>query len=294
MANTNLNGRRVELNEATADFKERKNWGEDYPFVKRFRIHASNVGQTSDENKEMFLAPYPGNANRTLTAWEAALPTVARVFNVSSTSTADAGDQTGAKTLKFVGVNENFELAEETITLSGTSESTTTGTYFRILSAEVATAGSDGGNQGDIKIVHDSKDNHLGYILSAGTNIKPDSKTSIGAAFVPKDYIGFISDITFSTDASVPAIVSIFTRKADINQTLDAGTEFPLVKQYEVVCSDSQLVDNEVDIFLEEGTEVFISKYSSSDPNNSPCYVTFTLTIAKKDYIIGPLTRQRV
>ncbi len=79
-------------------------------------------------------------------------PTTARLHNIVSTSVADDGFPagTGARTVSVQGLDENWDLASETVTLNGTTDVATTITYVRIFRLIVLTVGSGGGNAGVI------------------------------------------------------------------------------------------------------------------------------------------------
>jgi autotransporter-associated beta strand protein len=55
-------------------------------------------------------------------------PTVASVLSIVSTNAADDSAGTGARTVYIEGVNDNYEIVHETVTLDGTAANTYTGT----------------------------------------------------------------------------------------------------------------------------------------------------------------------
>lgn len=77
-------------------------------------------------------------------------PTDARTHDIVSTSANDTSAGTGARTVFIQGLDSNWDLQSETITMNGTSNVATANTYRRIFRMFVQTAGSGGVNAGDI------------------------------------------------------------------------------------------------------------------------------------------------
>lgn len=74
----------------------------------------------------------------------------ATVLKISSSSTDDTSDGTGARTVTIQGLDANYFEQSETITLNGQTAVNTSNTYFRIHRMFVETAGSGGENAGTI------------------------------------------------------------------------------------------------------------------------------------------------
>ena len=70
---------------------------------------------------------------------------------VSSDADDDAGD-TGAITVQISGLDANYVLQSETVTLNGTANVATTKSFLRVWQAQVLTAGTTGTNEGTISI----------------------------------------------------------------------------------------------------------------------------------------------
>ncbi|MFZ9759673.1 MAG: hypothetical protein ACO3CJ_09515, partial [Burkholderiaceae bacterium] len=75
-------------------------------------------------------------------------PTVASVLKISSTSTDDDGDPlgTGARTVFIAGVDGDYNVVSETITMNGQTAVNTTNSYLYVNSFYVVTVGSGGAN----------------------------------------------------------------------------------------------------------------------------------------------------
>ena len=72
------------------------------------------------------------------------------VAQISSSSTADTSAGTGARTVEVFGLDASWNYQSETVTMNGTSNVVTSGTYFRIFRMRVVTAGSGFTNAGNI------------------------------------------------------------------------------------------------------------------------------------------------
>lgn len=77
-------------------------------------------------------------------------PTAARVHALVSSNAADAAAGTGARTVEIQGLDANFAMQTETVTLNGVTPVNTVGSYWIIHRMVVKTAGSGGYNVGAI------------------------------------------------------------------------------------------------------------------------------------------------
>lgn len=77
-------------------------------------------------------------------------PTVASILNIVSTSAADASAGTGARTVFVGGLDGDYNVISETVTMNGTTPVATTGSYLYINQFYVVTAGSGEVNAGEI------------------------------------------------------------------------------------------------------------------------------------------------
>lgn len=84
------------------------------------------------------------------TAWVP--PTAARVHNLASSDDEDggAGTDTGALTAQVFGLDANYALQDETVTLNGTTDAPTANAYTMIHRIECLTFGSAGRNLGAV------------------------------------------------------------------------------------------------------------------------------------------------
>lgn len=77
-------------------------------------------------------------------------PTVASVLKISSSSANDASAGTGARTVFVEGLNGDYNVVSETVTLNGQTAVNTTNSYLYVNKFTVLTAGSGGENDGTI------------------------------------------------------------------------------------------------------------------------------------------------
>lgn len=89
--------------------------------------------------------------------------TAAEILKVASTDANDDGApvDTGARTLFIRGLDINYEIIDETITLNGVGVVDTGNSYLRVLKARVETAGTSGTNEGITTIKNNAQTNTL-------------------------------------------------------------------------------------------------------------------------------------
>lgn len=78
------------------------------------------------------------------------LPTSAAVVSVVSASAADDEGSTGAEKVDIQGLDANYNLQTEEVTMNGTSAVTTTNTFIRVFRMRVTQAGTGEVNAGNI------------------------------------------------------------------------------------------------------------------------------------------------
>tara|TARA_A200000159_G_scaffold68457_3_gene63358 strand:+ start:14708 stop:15460 length:753 start_codon:yes stop_codon:yes gene_type:complete len=124
--------------------------------------------------------------------------TSAGVLTVTSSDTDDAASGTGARTVTVEGLDANYNLVSETLTVGGSAG---TIEFYRVFRAFVETSGSSGTNEGTISIA--SGATTLAQIGTVGSPIE----TGLGQTFmalytVPAGYTGFIYQFDVSTAKS--------------------------------------------------------------------------------------------
>lgn len=155
-------------------------------------IHKYGLNQDIDSSFETI---WEGGGS--YTGFDAVVAETVEVFSASANDTA-AG--TGARTIKIYGLDSSYDLAEETVTLSGVTAVDTVGTYIRVYRAQVITAGSGGYNAGIITIRQKTTTANVFAALRANTN-----NTLIGAYTIPNNKTGYLHSWTAMTAGSVAA-----------------------------------------------------------------------------------------
>jgi len=89
---------------------------------------------------------------------------------VVSDSANDASAGTGARTIRITGLDANYVAQSETITLNGVTPVDSIGTYRRVNTATIVTAGSGGVNAGVITIRHTTTTSNVFLAMVAGRN----------------------------------------------------------------------------------------------------------------------------
>ena len=83
---------------------------------------------------------------------------------IVSSSDADSTGNTGALTMRLIGLDADYNAIEDTITLDGTNNVESLDTFLRVTRAYVLTAGSGGKNAGNITITAKSAATTQAYI----------------------------------------------------------------------------------------------------------------------------------
>ena len=122
------------------------------------QIAVGNVKNTSHINKFGYNASV-GTSYETVTDLGTNnLPTSAAVVSVVSASTADTSAGTGARTVEIQGLDADYNLKTENVTMNGQTAVTTTATFIRVFRMRVASAGTGEVNAGNITASISSSD----------------------------------------------------------------------------------------------------------------------------------------
>jgi len=103
------------------------------------------------------------------TIWEASslyvyLTSAERLKVSSDAAATDIPASTGAWTILIYGLDANYRVISETVTLENPGPVTTIQSYLRVCMVYVVTAGTGGKNAGNISIKNNANTNTLGYI----------------------------------------------------------------------------------------------------------------------------------
>lgn len=136
----------------------------------------------------------------------------AETLEFFSSSASDAAAGTGARQVRFMGLDQNWNQASETITLNGTTPVTTTSLWRRVHTAAVVAAGSGGVNAGNITCRHSTTTANRFFFMPVGTN-----QTYVMAYTVPDGYRAILVELTATLGTSGGAVATcegyIWTRE---------------------------------------------------------------------------------
>jgi hypothetical protein len=164
--------------------------------------------------------------------------TSAEQLNVISSSVNDDGDPvgTGARTLFINGLDSNYDLQSETITLNGTTAVITTKSYLRILKAYVVTCGSAGTNVGNISIRNNAGSVNLEYISAT------EGETHCCSYTVPADNTVYVTGWFATESSSKGSMIAIYTRELGeawrqrrLLTLLDSGLYIPFEVPFKII-----------------------------------------------------------
>ncbi len=142
------------------------------------------------------------DASQVLTLFSAAVQ-----LEIASTSTADAAAGTGARTVRILGLDANYNVIEEILTLNGQTAVASVKSYLRVFGVEVLTAGSGGANAGIIYVADavvtwtlgvPSDVTKIAAYVTAGENISHNGHWTVPAGL---NYV--LTDVTFTNRSQV-------------------------------------------------------------------------------------------
>ena len=150
-------------------------------------------------------------------------PTSASVLKISSSSADDASAGTGARTVYIEGLDGNYAVVSETVTLNGQTAVNTTNSYLYVNSFYVVTVGSGGANAGNINAgtgtVTSGVPAVLYDIIATGYNNR-----TTGHYCVPAGYTGYMTNGLFSAgQASGTTAVTGFLKQHGPDGILRVG-----------------------------------------------------------------------
>lgn len=150
-------------------------------------------------------------------------PTVASVLKISSSSTDDTSAGTGARTVFIGGLDGDYNVVSETVTLNGQTAVNTTNSYLYVNTFYVLTAGSGGQNAGNINagtgVVTTGVPAVLYDIIATGYNNR-----TTGHYCVPAGYTAYMVEGLFSSgQASGTTAVTGFLKQHGPDGLLRVG-----------------------------------------------------------------------
>lgn len=118
-------------------------------------------------------------------------------LQVLSSSANDTSAGTGARTVELQGLDSNWNVQTETVSMNGTTAVTTTNQFLRIFRARVVTGGTSLRNEGDITIRDQSTSTTRALITDGATNGMGQSLMAIYT--VPAGKTAYVVNINFSS-----------------------------------------------------------------------------------------------
>ena len=184
----------------------------DHDAFRRFGTNA-DVGTTIE-----ILAPIGGTYY-----W----PATAGIMHVVSTDTDDvAVTGTGARTLWIQGLDAEYDVINETVSMNGTTVVNTTKQYLRVLQTRVVTVGTSGVNEGTITI-KDATDTYTLNSIPIG-----EGRSNYAVWTVPDGATAYITEWHGSENSSKGCEFSLWFRwygrsweKLRMVETLDSNFE---------------------------------------------------------------------
>jgi hypothetical protein len=157
---------------------------------------------------------YNSNVNNSTfeTIWQAGglypFATSGSTLDVVSTEAIDSASGAGARSVVINGLDNNFDRYSETIELSGTTVSQTSGVFTRIYSAFVSAVGTwDVTNSGNISFSQTSGD-ALGLAqITAGIG-----QTELALYTIPRGHTGYLKEVGGFVDSTKTAEIKFFRR----------------------------------------------------------------------------------
>ena len=150
-------------------------------------------------------------------------PTVASVLKISSSSADDTSAGTGARTVRIEGLDGDYNVVSETVTLNGQTAVNTTNSYLYVNSFYVLTTGSGEANAGNINAgtgtVTAGVPAVLYDIIATGYNTR-----TTGHYCVPNGYTGYMVNGTITSgQASGSTSITAFLKQHGDDGILRVG-----------------------------------------------------------------------
>jgi len=190
-------------------------------------------------------------------------PTSAEAAYISSTDANDTSAGTGARTVKVYGLDANWELQEETVTLNGQTQVRVGAslTWIRIFRAFVVTVGSGGTAAGDIYIGQTGASGGVptGNIYA---NLNTSNQTQLALWTVPAGYTFYMDKLIFSVALSTAN--NYATVKLNVRPDADLATSLFRTTVIQTVQSNQLTLDFDYPIVFTEKTDLQCRAVTSS------------------------------
>lgn len=238
--------------------------------VARGQIQGHSIVTVSGYNSDVDSAAYEmitpiGNLS---------YPAAALQMTVSSSSANDTSAGTGARTVLIAGLDANYNMISESVTLDGQTAVTTTNSFLRINNMLVATTGTGLSNAGTIYIGSGTVTSGVPTTVYNVIAIGFDTATS-SQYTVPANYTGYlvIARISLAQDAGT-TLITARTRFIGTNGIAITG---PLI----VTNNGISTIDFQYPIALAEKTRIQGEAIGGADNNEAAGF--FELVLIKNN-----------
>ena len=194
----------------------------------------------------------------------------AETVAVTSTAGADSAAGTGARTVEIQGLDADYNVVYETLTVGGAAGTTE---FIRIFRAKVETAGINGVNEGTVNITSSDTSTVLAQIGVDGTgsNAAGRGQTFMSLYTVPAGKTAYLTQWTVGAGKqNTDAVAFILARPFDGNGAWNS-------KDIITVSATTYAKDYKIPLQFTEKTDIEVRAYSTT--NNSLVSSTFNLIL---------------
>ena len=134
-------------------------------------------------------------------------PATPEIVGVASSSSSDASNSTGAKTVFIEGLDHEYVEIQEVVTLAGTATVYTTQKYSFVYRTTVLTAGSGKTNAGIITLTSRAAGSPVVNSVQVGKG-----QSQLGIYMVPKGHTAFLYWFGGGTDGNAVSTIELFAK----------------------------------------------------------------------------------
>ena len=192
----------------------------------------------------------------------------AETVAVTSTAGADSAAGTGARTVEIQGLDADYNVVLETLTIGGAAGTTE---FIRIFRAKVVTAGTSGINEGTISVTSSDTSTVLAQIGVDGTgsNAAGRGQTFMSLYTVPAGKTAYLTQWTVGCGKQNTDAVATFLARPE-----DGAWN---AKDIITVSATTYAKDYKIPLQFTEKTDIEVRAYSTT--NNSLVSSTFNLIL---------------
>ena len=142
-------------------------------------------------------------------------PQAATKMHISSSTASDTSTGTGARAVRLIGLDANFDELEETVSLAGTSTAVSTNSFVRMNRAYLVDVGAyadldSGGNAGTITINSSGGDAVAAISVSGGVGA---GQTNLARFTSPAGLFMYVNSVFISVDSNQAADIAMWLRE---------------------------------------------------------------------------------